>query len=42
MARSGEDGLTALDYDMVIMFALNAYNRAMGNEALVFEEFDVH
>lgn len=39
---SGNIGGGALDYDMAIMFALSAFNRAMGNDIFVEEDFDVH
>ena len=35
-------GGTALDYDMVMMFALSSFNAAMGNDGYVQERFDVH
>ncbi|MTH76892.1 hypothetical protein [Paracoccus aestuariivivens] len=39
---SGNIGGVALDYDMAIMFALSAFNRAIGNDTFVEEDFDVH
>jgi hypothetical protein len=42
MSGGPGSGFVALDYDMVIMFALNAYYTATGNSGLVFEHFDVH
>ena len=38
----GRTGITALDYNMALMFAYSAFNGAMGNDAFVLEEFDVH
>ena len=42
MSSEGRVGITALDYDMVIMFALSAFNAAMGNDIYVQSRFDVH
>lgn len=39
---SGNPGVTALDYDMVLMFALSAFNEAVGNDGYEQELFDVH
>lgn len=39
---TGGARIPGLDYDMVIMFALNSYNRAMGNDGFVFREFRGH
>lgn len=35
-------GVTALDYDMALMFSLSAFSAASGNELLVVPDFDVH
>ena len=39
---TGDARIPGLDYDMVIMFALSSFNRAMGNDGLVFREFHGH
>ncbi len=39
---SNNIGGIGLDYDMVMMFALSAYNGAVGNSAFVQERFHVH
>ncbi len=39
---TGNRGVTALDYDMVLMFALSAFNEAVGNAGYEQELFDVH
>ncbi len=35
-------GGVGLDYDMALMFALSAYNAAVGNRGFVLERFDIH
>ena len=35
-------GVTALDYDMALMFSLSAFSAASGNRLLVVPDFDVH
>lgn len=40
MTQSG--GITALDYDMALMFAVSAQNEVTGNERLEQETFDAH
>ena len=35
-------GVTALDYDMALMFSLSSFSSASGNELLVVPDFDVH
>jgi hypothetical protein len=42
MSGGPRSGFVGLDYDMVIMFALNAFYAATGNSGLVFEHFDAH
>lgn len=42
MSGGPGSGFVGLDYDMVVMFALNAYYAATGNTGLVFEHFDAH
>lgn len=42
MTSMGDARIPGMDYDMVIMFALSAFNAAMGNDGFVFREFDVH
>lgn len=39
---TGDARIPGLDYDMVIMFALSSFNRAMGNDGFVFREFHGH
>ncbi len=39
---AGDARIPGLDYDMVIMFALSSFNRAMGNDGFVFREFHGH
>jgi hypothetical protein len=42
MSGGPGSGFIGLDYDMVIMFALNSFYAATGNSGLVFEHFDAH
>lgn len=39
---SDNTGVTALDYDMVLMFAVSAFNEAVGNDRFEQEVFDAH
>lgn len=39
---SGPRGVTALDYDMALMFSLSAFSAASGRQLLVVPDFDVH
>lgn len=39
---SANRGVTALDYDMVLMFAVSAFNEAVGNDRYEQERFDGH
>jgi hypothetical protein len=39
---SGNIGGRGLDYDMALMFALSAYNDAIGNDGFVLQRFHVH
>ncbi|NSX54043.1 hypothetical protein [Parasulfitobacter algicola] len=41
-AMSARIGGQGLDYDMALMFALSAYNAAVGNDGFVQKRFDVH
>jgi hypothetical protein len=42
LAQNAGEGSVALDYDMLVMFALGAYDAAAGNDAFVQEHVDVH
>ena len=42
MSLGKSEGVTALDYDWVILFSLNAYNAAVGNDMFVIDRFHVH
>jgi len=41
-AMSRSIGGQGLDYDMALMFAVSAFNAAMGNDGFVLKRFDVH
>ena len=42
MSPNHTQGITAVDYDWTIVFALMAYNAAFGNDVFVRDRFDVH
>jgi hypothetical protein len=42
LPQNNNTGSVALDYDMLIMFALSAYDAAAGNDVYVQEHVDVH
>ena len=42
LAQNDNEGSVALDYDMLIMFALSAFDAAAGNDIYVQDHVDVH
>lgn len=42
LAQNDNEGSVALDYDMLIMFALSAFDAAAGNDLFVQDHVDVH
>jgi hypothetical protein len=42
LAQNSNEGSVALDYDMLIMFALSAFDAAAGNDVFVQDHVDVH
>ncbi len=42
LPQNDNKGAFALDYDMLVMFALSAFDAAAGNDEFVQEHVDVH
>jgi hypothetical protein len=40
--QNANEGAAALDYDMLIMFALGAFDAAAGNDLYLQDHVDVH